>query len=143
MTEERNHATIRDYLTTLWRRKFVILGIAVVAAVVGFAITLFQTKTYTATASLQAQSVQQSAGFAGLLQSSQTLPQETAAQLSQTATRPEVMQEVKATLRLSDSIDAIRSRISTSQDQQSDFVQLSGDGSTPSQSADLANAAAN
>jgi Mrp family chromosome partitioning ATPase/capsular polysaccharide biosynthesis protein len=142
MTEERNRATIRDYLQTLWRRKFVIVGIAFVAAVVGFGLTLFQAKTYSACASLQAQSLQQSAGFAGLLQSSQQLPQETAAQLSQTATRPEVMQQVKSTLRLSDSVDAIRSRISTSQDQQSDFVQLCGDGSTPSQAASLTNAAA-
>jgi Mrp family chromosome partitioning ATPase len=143
MTEERNHATLRDYMMTLRRRKFVILGIVVVAAVVAGALSLSQAKTYTAQASLNAQDISQSAGFAGLLQAQQNLPQITAAQLSQTATRPEVIAEIKSKLNLADSIDKIRSNIAVSQDQQSNFVILTATATTASGAASLANAAAN
>lgn len=143
MTEERHRATIRDYLAMLRRRKFVILGVAVVAAMAAGAISLTQPKTYTAQAALEAQSPSQSAGYAGLLQANQQLPTETSAQLQQTATRTDVMRVVQGKLRLHQSLDQIRSRITLSQDQQSNFVLVSGTASTPEAAAAFTNAVAN
>lgn len=142
MTEERHRATIRDYLAALRRRKFVILGVAVAAALAAGAISLTQPKTYTAVAALQAQSPAESAGYAGLLQANQQLPTETSAQLQQTATRSDVMAAVAHKLRLHQTVDQIRSRISLSQDQQSNFVLLSGTAPTPDAAARFTNAAA-
>jgi succinoglycan biosynthesis transport protein ExoP len=143
MTEERNHATLRDYLLTLRRRKFVILGIVIVAAVVAGALAASQAKTYTAQSSLQALDLSQSAGFADLLQSQQNVPQATAAQLSQTATRPEIMLAIKRRLHLPDSVDQIRSKLAISQDQQSNFVLITATSSDAPGAAALANTAAN
>jgi Mrp family chromosome partitioning ATPase len=142
MTEERNHATIRDYIRTLRRRKWVILGVVVIAALAAGAISLSQSKTYTAQASLRALDISQSTGFGDILQSNQSLPTETSAQLAQTSTRPEVIAEIKSTLGLTDSVDTIRSRLSTSEDQQSNFVIMSATARTAGGAASLANAAA-
>lgn len=143
MSQERNHATLRDYLATLRRRKFLILGIIILGAVIAGAIALSQAKTYSAQSSLQALDISASAGFAGLQQAQQNLPQTSAAQLAQTATRPEVMAEIKRNLNLSDSLDQIRSKLSVSQDQQSNFVNMQATASTASGAATLANTAAN
>jgi Mrp family chromosome partitioning ATPase/LPS O-antigen subunit length determinant protein (WzzB/FepE family) len=141
MTEERNHATLRDYLLTLRRRKFVILGIVLAAAAVAGALAFTEPKQYTAQASLQAQDLSQSAALAGIQQTQQNVPQATAAQLAQTATQPEVLQKVKRQLRLPDSIDAIRSKFTISQDQQSNFILMSAAAPTPGEAARLANSA--
>lgn len=143
MTEERNHATLRDYLLTLRRRKFVILGIVIVAAAVAGALAASQAKTYTAQSSLQALDLSQSAGFADLLQSQQNVPQATAAQLSQTATRPDILLAIKRRLRLPDSVDQIKSKLAISQDQQSNFVLITATSSDAPGAAALANTAAN
>lgn len=142
MAEERNHATVRDYLLALRRRRFAILGVVVVAAVVAGVFSLSQAKQYTARAQLQALDLSQSAGFAGLQQAQQNLPATTSAQLAQMATRTDVLRTVKARLKLRDTIDQIQSRLAISEDQQSNFVVLSATASTPSGAARLANALA-
>ena len=143
MTEERHHATIRDYVLVFKRRKWVIIGVAIVAALAAGALSVTQAKVYTAQASLEAQSPAQSAGYADLLQANTQLPSETSAQLEQTATRSAVLSRVKSELGLKDSLDQIRSRISISTDAQSNFVLMDGTGSTPEQAAALTNSAAN
>jgi capsular polysaccharide biosynthesis protein/MinD-like ATPase involved in chromosome partitioning or flagellar assembly len=142
MTQERNHATIRDYLLTLRRRKLVILGIVIVAAAVAGALSLTQKKTYTAQASLQALDPSQSAAFAGFQQQQQNLPTTTAAQLAQIVTRPDVMQRVRTALHLPLTIPQLQSKIAVSQDQQSNFVLVNASASTPADAAALANATA-
>jgi Mrp family chromosome partitioning ATPase len=114
-----------------------------VAALAAGALSLTQPKTYTAQAALQAQSPSQSAGYAGLLEANQQLPTETSAQLQQTATRTDVMRAVQRKLNLHESVDQIRSRITLSQDQQSNFVLVSGTGKTPEAAAAFTNAVAN
>jgi polysaccharide biosynthesis transport protein len=142
MTEERNRATIRDYFATLRRRRLVIIGVVVVAAAVAGALALSKAKTYTAQASLQALDISQSAGFAGLQQAQQNLPATTSAQLAQAVTRSDVLQVVKRKLGLPQTVDQIRSKISVTQDQQSNFVLLNATASTASGAATLANTAA-
>ncbi len=119
-----------------------ILGVVLVAAVAAGVLSASQAKVYTAQASTKAQSVSQNAGFAGLVQSSTQLPSETSAQLAQRATRPDVLREVKATLKSPQSLAQIRSQLSVSQDQQSNFVVMSAHAPTASRAASLANVAA-
>ena len=64
------------------------------------------------------------------------------AQLAQRATRPDVLREVKATLKSPQSLAQIRSQLSVSQDQQSNFVVMSAHAPTASRAASLANVAA-
>ncbi len=142
-SEQRSHATIRDYLATLRRRKLVILGLIIVGAAAGVALSLTSPKSYTAQAKLEALDPSQSAGYAGLQQADVNLNTETSAQLAQTATRSQVIGAVKARLRLPDTIDQIRSKLSLSEDATSNYVLLSATGSTPEAAAALANTTAN
>jgi capsular exopolysaccharide synthesis family protein len=143
MNEERHHATMRDYLFALRRRKFVIFGVMLVAALAAAALAFLSGGSYTAQASLNAQPPAQNAGLAGLLQTTQQLPTVTSAQLEQTITRPEVLQLVKSELHLTGSLSDIANNISTSTDAQSNFVLISGTASTAEGAARFTNAVAN
>jgi Mrp family chromosome partitioning ATPase/capsular polysaccharide biosynthesis protein len=143
MTEERPHATFRDYALAFRRRIWVMLGIIVIGAAVGGVLAATSSKTYSAQAALNAQTPQQNAGLAELLTQNQQLPAETSAQLEQTATRPAVIDRVKQQLHLSDSIDQIRANISLSTDAQSNFVLINGTAGTADGAAALTNAVAN
>ena len=143
MNEERHHATMRDYLFALRRRKFVILGVMCVAALAAAALAFLSGGSYTAQAALNAQPPAQNAGLAGLLQTTQQLPTVTSAQLEQTITRPEVLQRVKAELHLTASLSDIANNISTSTDAQSNFVLVSGTANTAVGAAQFTNAVAN
>jgi capsular exopolysaccharide synthesis family protein len=140
MTEERHHATLRDYLFALRRRKFVILGVVLVAALAAAALSFTQKKTYTAEASLQALNPSQTYALAGVLVNNQELATETSAQLAQTVTRSDVIQAVKNQLHLPGSVNDIQSNISTSTDPQSNFVLVDGTADSAQGAANLTNA---
>jgi tyrosine-protein kinase len=142
LNEEPRQATIRDTLLTLRRRKFVILGVTIVGALVAFGLSLTQKKVYSAQASLQAQNLQQNAGFANILPQNTQLPAQTSAQLVQTASRDAVVQRVKAILHSPKTIDQLRSEVSFTQDPTSNLVLVEGTSSTASEASQLANAAA-
>ncbi|HWE34666.1 MAG TPA: Wzz/FepE/Etk N-terminal domain-containing protein [Solirubrobacteraceae bacterium] len=142
MTEERHHATLRDYGYALRRRKFVIIGIALVAALAAAGLTFTQKKTYTAESSLQALNPAQTAALAGVLESNQELATETSAQLAQTVTRSNVITAVKQQLHLSGTVSDITSNITTSIDPQSNFVLVDATAHTPAGAANLATALA-
>lgn len=142
LPEQRNRATIRDYLATLRRRKFVILGVIILAAAIAGGLSATQHKSYTATATLEALDPSQSAGYADLQQADVNLTTETSAQLAQIATKTPIVAAIKRRLNLPDSLDTIRSKLSLSEDQQSNYVLLTATGSTPTAAVDLANTAA-
>jgi Mrp family chromosome partitioning ATPase/LPS O-antigen subunit length determinant protein (WzzB/FepE family) len=142
LNEEPRQATIRDTLLTLRRRRFVILGITIVGALVAFGLSLTQKKVYTAQASLQAQNIQENAGFANILPQNTQLPAQTSAQLVQTASRDAVVQRVKAILHSPKTIEQLRSDLSFTQDPTSNLVLVQGTGSTAAGASQLANAAA-
>jgi capsular exopolysaccharide synthesis family protein len=121
---------MRDYLFTLRRRAWIVVGIALVAALVAAGLAFLQTKSYTAQASVNATPPAQNAGLAGLLTTTQELPTTTAAALEQTITRPQVLTAVKKELNLSGSLTDIANNISTTTDTNSDFVLISGTAST-------------
>jgi Mrp family chromosome partitioning ATPase/LPS O-antigen subunit length determinant protein (WzzB/FepE family) len=143
LNEEPREATIRDSLQTLRRRKFVILGIMLVGALVAFGLSATQKKVYTAEATLQAQNLQENAGLANILQQNTQLPQQTSAQLIQTATRAAVMQEVKTDLGSPKTISQLRADLSFTQDPTSNLVLIQGQASNAKGAAALTNAAAN
>ncbi len=142
LAEQRKRAGIRDYMATLRRRKWVILGTTVVAALAAAALSVTQPKTYQAQATLQALDPAQSAGYADLQQADVNIATVTSAQLAQTATRTDVITAVKARLGLSDSLDQIRSKLSLSEDPQSNFVLLTATGKTPDAAVALADTTA-
>jgi tyrosine-protein kinase len=143
LTEEPRETSIRDSLQTLRRRKFVILGVILIGAAVAFGLSATQKKVYTAEATLQAQNLQENAGLANILQQNTQLPQQTSAQLIQTATRAAVMQQVKTDLNSPKTLDQLRSDLSFTQDPTSNLVLIEGKASTGKAAAALTNAAAN
>jgi capsular exopolysaccharide synthesis family protein len=121
---------MRDYLFTLRRRAWVVVGLALIAALVAAGLAFLQTKSYTAQASVNATPPQQNAGLVGLLTTTQELPATTAAALEQTATRPQIITAVQKELGLSGSITDIQNNIATATDANSNFVLISGTAST-------------
>ncbi len=129
---------IRYSLEIAQRRKLLILVVGVIAGLVAGGISIAQQKSYEAQATIQALDPSQTAGYAELTQADVNVSSETAAQLAQTATQTAAIAAVKARLRLPDSINKIRSRLTLSEDQQSSYLLLDASAGTPSGAVALA-----
>lgn len=143
MTEESRPTTLREHLAFITRRWLLLVALAAIGAGLAVAFTLAQSKSYTATASLNAHDPTQDFPAAGLPQAvSNQLPTQLAAQAAQLANQPDVLKRVKSRLHLKETPGQINNSIASSADAASGLTQVSATAKTPDQAAALANAVA-
>jgi Mrp family chromosome partitioning ATPase len=137
-----DHQTLRGYLDVVRRRRVVFLVVIAAAAAAGYLLSHGRAPSYSATASVHVQEPTDSAPLGGVQAVPGEFPQQTAAQAAETATRPEVLDRVRRSLRLRDATDTIKGRLDISQDARSNLVTITASARTGQGAAALANAVA-
>jgi capsular exopolysaccharide synthesis family protein len=134
--------SLRSYLGVLRRRWMVLAVVIPVAAGVGLALALTSDEVYKAEASIRSKDPTESAPLGGVLPAQGELPQQTSAQTAETVTTPSVLTQVKRRLNLSDSLEALKTRIEVAQDQRSNLITIGALAPTAAEAQDLANVVA-
>ena len=127
--------TFTDYLRPLWRFKFVVLLVVVLAAVATYTYTNRQPKVYESAATLY---VGQSE-LQQLLNPAAVLTTRSVADEATLVTTPAVAQAVRAKLKLSAPPDALLGAVQAVPASASDFMTISAQTGNPAYSAELAN----
>jgi len=146
MNEDSNsggrYSSARDYLRVLRRYRVMLLVITIVGAAAGYVVAKRQTAVYDANATVSFQDPTQDLSLVGLATSSTQTPAGLAAIAAETATRPQIMQAVKAQLHSPLSVGTLSSLAFASVSANSGLLVVTAAGATPNDAAGLANAVA-
>lgn len=137
------YATLGDYLRVLRRYWIMILVVAAVGAVAGFAVAKGKSATYKATAELNFQDPLQNLSVVGLAGAQPQPPAQVAATASSLVTTPSVMDQVKRELRTSAPAQSLGNDVSAQVSIPSNLLQITATSPDPGFSAALANTTAN
>ncbi len=140
MSNEPRYATLRDYLALLRRQRLVIVLVAVVFAAAGLAVSVAQSRTYEAQASVSFRDLSQDLRILGVNTIPGLAPDQLAAISAQQVTRPAVASRVKKQLgRPSPSASELRGAITARVAAVTNLVLVQASWGDPGFAAKLAN----
>jgi succinoglycan biosynthesis transport protein ExoP len=142
MTETPRYATLRDYLRVIRASGWLILTIVSAFAAVAFAISISQTKSYEARASLSFRDLGEDLSLLGTSVPVQSTGQERAAASAQLINRPQIAVRVKKRLGTDLPVGELQSDISAEVSGISNIVDVVARSAQPEFAARLANAVA-
>lgn len=143
MNQTQRPWNIRDYLAVLRRRRGVIVAITLIAAGLAFGSSLTREETFAGEASLRVKDPGlEAAPISGVQATQRDFPAQIAAQAATRATSTDVIRGVRARLGLQDGLAEIQSRVSATQDPDSNLVTIRAEGPTALEAARLTNAVA-
>ncbi len=140
MTRQSREFTLSGYLDVIRRQRLLILIVALVCAGVALALSLVQTKSYEATASLVVNDPNHDLALLGGSFVSTQTPLQLASATAPQVTRPAVVAKVKRQLHSPLSLDSLRGTVQTAIDPNSYVINVTATDRSAKQAAALANA---
>lgn len=140
MTTQRREFTLRGYLQAIRRQRLLIIGVAIVCALLAFGISAIEKAKYTATSSLSVNDPNQSLALAGSSYPSSQTPLQLASTAAMQVTRPEVLDGVKRKLKRPWSTSQLSSAVAVAVDPNSYAVQITATSDRATTAAAIANA---
>ena len=137
---EPSETTLSDYLRTVSQQWPLIVLVTLACAGTTLALSLSQTKTYEATATLAVREPGQDLNLIGGGVSSGQTPLQIASAHAPQVTRPTVVRRAKAKLDSKQSIDSLRGAVNVQIDPNSYVVEITARSSDPEEAAQIANA---
>jgi capsular exopolysaccharide synthesis family protein len=141
--EAPRYATLRDYVAVVRRYWIQIALVTLAFGAAALALSLAQTKSYRAEASLAFKDTSQDLDLLGTPSGPSDTPEQRAAVAAETVDQTDVLQGVKKSLKASQSVDELRGMVSAQPEARTNLVVVQASSESPSFAAALAQATAN
>ena len=140
MNETPRYSTLRDYLRVLRSHRLLILGFTVAFAAATFLVSSLQHKEYTAETDLSFRDISQDLNLIGQSTIPELAPDQRAAINADRVTRPDVVDQVRKSLKTNLTTNELKDKVSTQVGSRTNFVVVQATDGDPQLAAKIANA---